>query len=335
MKSNSAKRFQKASAKMRKEFSAWLEEKMSADSKVVFITGDLGFQAFERIQEKFKDRFFNAGVAEQNMVMLAAGLAAEGFMPIVYSIAPFAVFRPYEQIRLDLGIHNLKAIIVGNGGGYGYGIMGATHHALEDIAAISCLPNFKCFIPISNEDLKQTADAAYAYAGPSYLRLGFAVGDEVPAQAEDGGIKNLAANSESPLAAPRHPVQAKLTIVALGPIATHAIKASRFATNANNGLPAACEIFSVSTVPFQISDALIASVTQTKKLLICEEHVQRGGIGESLVYQLTAQGLQFQFKHLTAAGYPSKNYGSQAFHQKESGLDVENIARVISEMMEC
>src|SRR5690242_17673469 len=101
------------------------------------LTGDLGYQALEGVREKLKDRFINAGVSEQNMVSVAAALASEGLEPLCYSIAPFAVFRPAEQIRLDVCLHGLGVKIVGNGGGYGYGIMGSTHHAIEDVAVLS------------------------------------------------------------------------------------------------------------------------------------------------------------------------------------------------------
>ena len=109
----------------------------------VFLTGDLGFMALETVREKFGKYFINAGVAEQNMISVAAGLAAEGFIPWVYSISPFATLRPYEQLRNDVCHHNLPVKIVGNGGGYGYGIMGATHHTLEDIGAMRLLPGMK------------------------------------------------------------------------------------------------------------------------------------------------------------------------------------------------
>ena len=103
----------------------------------VFLTGDLGFMALEPLREALGGRFVNAGVAEQNMVTVAAGLARAGLRPWVYSIAPFLYARPFEQIRNDVCLHELPVVIVGNGGGYGYGVMGATHHALEDYGVVA------------------------------------------------------------------------------------------------------------------------------------------------------------------------------------------------------
>src|ERR1035438_1328963 len=112
---------------MRKTFSNIIE-KIGEDDKIIFLTGDLGFNAFENIQTKMKDRFINTGVAEQNMIGMAAGMASKGYSVFCYSIAPFVTYRCLEQIRVDVCFHKLPVFIVGNGGGYGYGIMGATHH---------------------------------------------------------------------------------------------------------------------------------------------------------------------------------------------------------------
>ena len=165
---------------MRKEFSSWIENFGRNESRFIFLTGDLGFAALENVQAALQERFVNMGVCEQNMISVAAGLAQQGLIPLCYSIAPFAVFRPYEQIRVDLALHQMNVKIVGNGGGYGYGIMGGTHHALEDIAVLSALQPFACFIPLCNSDVDGACAALFRYVGPSYLRLGFGVWPEMP-----------------------------------------------------------------------------------------------------------------------------------------------------------
>src|SRR5271156_5344938 len=100
---------------MRREFAQWVESAAAADPRLLFLTGAPGFDAFEKLQASMGARFINAGVSEQNMISVAAGLAQQGLHPICYSIAPFAVFRAYEQIRIDLALHALNAKIVGNG----------------------------------------------------------------------------------------------------------------------------------------------------------------------------------------------------------------------------
>src|SRR5438270_636079 len=125
----------------------------AADLRVVFLTGDLGFRALEPLRQRMGSRFINAGVAEQNMVSVAAGLARAGLLPWTYSIAPFIYARPYEQIRNDVCLHDLPVRLVGNGGGYGYGVMGATHHALEDYGSLMGLQNLHAFIPAFARDV--------------------------------------------------------------------------------------------------------------------------------------------------------------------------------------
>src|SRR5437868_4718544 len=130
---------------MRPQFCDALQDLLAEDGRSLLLSGDLGFNAFEDIAAAHGARFLNAGVAEQNMMGLAAGLALSGFTPWVYSIAPFVTLRCLEQIRNDVCFHNLPVRIVGNGGGYTYGIMGATHHALEDLGALKGLPNMHLF----------------------------------------------------------------------------------------------------------------------------------------------------------------------------------------------
>ena len=138
---------------MRDEFARTMVALYRERNDLVFITGDVGYLAIEPIAEAYGERFVNAGIAEQNMVSLAAGLAREGHLPWVYSIAPFVAFRPYEQIRTDVCLHRLAVKLVGNGGGYGYGIMGASHHALEDVGAMRVLPHMRVYLPLTRADV--------------------------------------------------------------------------------------------------------------------------------------------------------------------------------------
>ena len=119
---------------MRRAFVRTLVELAAANPRLLLLTGDLGYNALEPFAERFPDRFFNAGVAEQNMVGMATGLAEAGFIPFCYSIVTFASLRPYEFIRNGPVLHRLPVRIVGMGGGFDYGPQGATHHGLEDLA---------------------------------------------------------------------------------------------------------------------------------------------------------------------------------------------------------
>ncbi len=302
---------------MRREFAQWAETAGVADPAFLFLTGDLGFDALERVREKLGPRFINAGVSEQNMISMAAGLAQQGLKPLCYSIAPFAVFRAYEQIRIDLALHNLNVKIVGNGGGYGYGIMGATHHALEDIAVLSVLPNFRCLVPLCNADVPGACASLMEQPGPGYLRLGFGAW---PAQAAPLGpfqpLRRIAG-------APGRP--GRLTVVGLGPILL-------------NVLPLAAEypdmdVFAAAEIPLGDLAPVLASLQHSRKLLVIEEHAPRGGLGEYLAAAVARTGTPFQLCHHHAAGYPGGLYGSQSYHQKASGLDTASLKGSIARIL--
>ena len=167
---------------MRDEFARAMIALFQKRSDLAFITGDVGYMALEAIAEAYGERFINAGIAEQNMVSLAAGLAREGHLPWVYSIATFVAFRPYEQIRTDVCLHKLPVKLVGNGGGYGYGIMGATHHALEDVGAMRVLPDMRLYVPLTAADVPEVVNMmAQDLPQPNYLRLN--TGAEIPGEA--------------------------------------------------------------------------------------------------------------------------------------------------------
>jgi len=300
---------------MRKEFSKSIEKIAISDSKVIFLTGDLGFMALENLQATMGGRFINAGVSEQNMVSLAAGLASQGYTVLCYSIAPFAVFRPAEQIRIDVCLHDMNVKIIGNGGGYGYGIMGATHHAIEDIAVLSSFQNMKCYIPFCNEDVDGLVDIMMKRKGPSYLRLGFGVKPEGLDLPDYNSVRKLKSGK-------------RITVVGLGPVVLNVLKAMEM-----DGDSDSVDLFVVSEMPLlKLTESLLASVEKTRKVLVVEEHVSRGGLGENLSLHLLGKSVNCKLVHRCASGYPDGLYGSQAYHQKMSGLDPEAICRTIKEL---
>jgi transketolase len=157
---------------MRKYFVEQMIVEMENNPDIIFLTGDLGFNALEPIRERFPDRFINVGIAEQNMVGLASGLALEGKKVIAYSIASFASMRPYEQIRDNVCYDNLDVKIVGTGGGVNYATLGITHHTIEDLAIMNVLPNMKVLSPAYSWEAKEATKAMMKDSGPVYIRLG-------------------------------------------------------------------------------------------------------------------------------------------------------------------
>ena len=156
---------------MRREFVEGLVELAARDKRIVLLTGDLGFAALEPFMERFPDRFFNAGVAEQNMVGMATGLAEAGFTPYVYSISTFASMRPYEFIRNGPVLHSLPVRVVGIGEGLDYGHNGMTHYALEDMALMRAQPGLAVIAPADSRQVRPALEVVQELPGPAYIRL--------------------------------------------------------------------------------------------------------------------------------------------------------------------
>jgi transketolase len=283
----------------------------AVDPDFAFLTGDLGFQALEPLRDAAGSRFINAGVAEQNMVGVAAGMARTGLRPWVYSIAPFVYARPYEQVRNDICMHDLPVKLVGNGGGYGYGSMGGTHHALGDYGALLCLDHMHVFVPAFAADVAAIIDWLTVFPHPAYLRLGRC---ELPA-----GF------SPPPYAPWRQLLHGDgPTMVVVGPLVGSI-------WDAVAGLPETQRpnLWVVTELPIG-AEALPADfrdqLRTSQRLVVVEEHVAQGGAGQMLLYALAAAGLSpGRFTHRYATGYKSGYSGSQIFYRQESGLDPESI----------
>lgn len=286
---------------------------------LVFLTGDLGFMALEPVRDRLGGRFINCGVAEQNMVSVAAALAKEGFEVWVYSIAPFCYARAFEQIRNDICMHQLPVRLLGNGGGYGYGVMGPTHHAIEDYGVLLTLP-MRIFVPAFNDDVTALIENADDIGGPCYIRLGR---DE---RAKGG-------------AAPRYAPWRRLSegegpiVVTLGPLASCIQEA--FAEFGQRSP----EIWLVSELPLissQIPSIFLERVQIEQRLCVVEEHVEHGGLGSMVCRWLIERGINLcAFRHLHARSHPCSLSGSQSYLRRQSGLDPDSIKAAVMDLANC
>lgn len=289
--------------------------KRASNPNMIFLTGDLGYMALEPLQAVLANRFINAGVAEQNMVSVAAALAKQSFETWVYSIAPFCYARPFEQIRNDITFHNLPVKLVGNGGGYGYGVMGPTHHAIEDYGVLLTLPHMTAYIPVFDEDMEAVINRAGESTHPSYIRMGRGEppnGFSVPAY--------------QPW---RQLTQGKgAVVIAVGPLASTYIAACL-------ELPVdkRPNLWAVAELPLThnpLPDALLAQIKQTQRLCVAEEHVQRGGFGAELTLHLAQSGIAIpSFIHLYAKAHQFDYYGSQPYLRIKSELDAARLLAAI------
>jgi transketolase len=302
---------------MRAEFVTAAQKIMAQDEKTIFISGDLGFNAFEGLCKTFGPRFLNAGVAEQNMVGMAAGMALEGFRPWAYSIAPFVTYRCVEQIRNDVCLHNLPVRLAGNGGGYTYGIMGSTHHTMEDMAVLKALPNMTLYFPCTNNHVEAAVNQSAKLIGPSYMRLGFC-----------GFGSNATALEENPTTLTRmYSTGEKVTVIGIGQATQVALKAME----ENLLKKADVALFGLAKFPFDLKadHKLMTSINRTGRILVVEEHYLYGSIAESLKMALPPME---KFEVITPAYDLGHTYGSPTFHLKQAGLTPAHLAEVAAQL---
>lgn len=157
---------------MRNAFADEATKLATADPRIVLLSGDIGNKLFDKFKDRNEGRFFNCGIAEANMMGVAAGMALSGLRPIIYTITPFTTTRCYEQIRVDACYHNVPVIIVGTGSGLSYAELGPTHHSCEDLAILRVLPNMTVLAPADEVELRQCMRAALKQDGPVYIRIG-------------------------------------------------------------------------------------------------------------------------------------------------------------------
>jgi transketolase len=143
-----------------------------ADDRIVLLSGDIGNNLFNKFKEAYPKRFYNCGVAEANMVGMAAGLAMCGLRPVCYTIAPFLTYRCMEQIRVDLCYHDVPVVLVGTGGGLAYASLGATHHSCEELGMLRLLPEMNVMAPGDPWEVRAALSAALAQDKPTYIRIG-------------------------------------------------------------------------------------------------------------------------------------------------------------------
>jgi transketolase len=259
---------------VRKAFVGTLVQIARQDSRVVLLTGDLGFTVIEPFAEEFPDRFFNVGVAEQNMIALATGLAESGLIPFAYSIATFATMRAYEFIRNGPAAHGLPVRIVGVGGGFDYGSAGPTHYGMEDLALMRMQPSMTVIAPADYLQASAALSASWDLPGPIYFRIGKEESATVPGL---GGRFRMG-----------HAEQVRdgkdLLVVATGSHAVQAVSAAE--QLASKGVEST--VLVVPTLRPAPDADLEAALAEFPIAITVEGHYIHGGLG-SLVSELIAE----------------------------------------------
>lgn len=304
---------------MRDRFIKTLCQLAENDPRILLITGDLGFAVLDDYRRRFPRQFINAGVAEQNMTLVATGMALEGHIVFTYSIGNFCTLRCLEMIRNDAAYHGANVKVVSVGGGFSYGQLGISHHATEDIAIMRSLPDVTSMAPTSLWEVTEATKAMITTSGTCFLRLD-----------KDKGAE---ANSEEPFVVglPRR-LRAGSDIVffVTGGIMSEVFLAAEQLRQ--SGLTSS--IYSVHTVSSMDSAPLVEATKSHRLLVTVEEHTLRGGLG-GLVLESLADAGAFPKKLLRIGlhGCFSSIVGSQPYLRKSYRMDANAIVTRVREAL--
>lgn len=299
---------------MRTAFINALMKAAAVNPRIWLVVGDLGFGVVEPFAKKFPDRFVNAGVAEQNMAGMAAGIALSGNVVFMYSIANFPTLRCLEQIRNDICYHKADVKVVAVGGGLAYGQLGMSHHATEDLAIMRTIPGMTVVAPGDPVEAALATNAVISRPGPCYLRLGRAgepiVYTGAPPNFEIGKSITVRDGSD-------------LTLLSVGGMLHIAMDAA--AQLESKGVSA--RVVSMHTIRPLDMDAIRDARSSTPLIVTLEEHSIVGGLGGAVAEVLSqSPGRQVKFVCL---GLPSEfveHVGDQAYLRKQYGIDAASVA---------
>lgn len=305
---------------MRDRFVKTLCTLAESDKNIYLLTGDLGFGVLDKFWNKYPDHFINAGICEQNMTSVAAGIALEGKTVYTYSIANFPTMRCLEQIRNDVAYHNANVKIVAVGAGFAYGALGMSHHATEDIAIMRAIPNMTVFTPCDLYETEAVTKMANEIKGPCYIRLGRGKEQDL-----HKGTEKIVFGEANCLR------EGKDTVICVaGAIANEAIAAAEQLKQAG----ISCTVFSFPSVKPIDKKCILTLANRFKVIYTLEEHNIVGGFG-SAVMEVTAEagkaskiirfGLQDTFTSVV---------GSQKYLRNYYGMSADKIVAKIKQSLD-
>jgi len=303
---------------MRDTFSYVLHEMAKVVPDVYIVVADISPAAsMQPFRDEFPDRFINVGVSEQSMISLCAGLALRGCTPFAYTIAPFAIYRPFEHIRVELCYQNLPVTVVGVGAGLSYSVAGATHNAIEDIAVMSAIPNMSIIAPCDPEELKSAIWACARHAGPVYLRLGKAgepnLTGEAPDLFEFGRVRKIKSGE-------------KIAIIGYGPILSMAFEAANYF---KDKLQADFAIYSVHTLKPLDVEGIKNILIQYERVIILEETTHQGSLAMQTKEIAWDIGAKSRIECMGLKDEFIKCYGTKDELLSEHGVTMQKLIELI------
>lgn len=299
---------------MRVALSDTLVRLAKSDPQMLLLTGDHGYSLFDDFRRECPTQYINAGVAEQNMVGMAAGLARAGFRPFVYGLSAFIPVRVVEQIKLDIAHDNLPVVLLGDGAGFVYSHLGTSHQSTEDIACIRSIPNMSVYSPADRFELMSCMEEAYSINGPVYLRMGKSDCGDVHASElylKAGDLLQVKPGSIT-----------DITFIATGSLVRTALDI------AIESYPSAVVFSAPFIKPINV-EQVISICQQSLALVVLEEHSVLGGLGSAITEiagefsptRILRVGVQDRFSHYC---------GTYEYLLKEHGLDRESIEQRVN-----
>ena len=305
---------------MRDAFAQEMTRLAAERTNVTLLSGDIGNRMFDRYKQVAPERFFNCGIAEANMMSVAAGMALSGLRPVIYTIAPFTTTRCLEQIRVGVAYHQAPVVIVGTGSGLSYAELGPTHHSLEDMAILRTLPGLNVVAPADSAELEAQLREALDAPRPTYMRIGKK--GEPPLHGESAqlgiGKANLLREGSD------------LLVLGVGPILGEALQAAE---------AVAAEGFSVAVVSLggvkPLDSAFLEAMAERyPRWLSLEEHGITGGMGSALLEWLAErEGPAIRLKRLGVPDAFLHELGNQRYTHQQLGLDSAGLVQTFRQVI--
>ena len=300
---------------MRNAFAEEMTRIATTDKRVVVLSGDIGNKLFDKVKLVDDRRFYNCGIAEANMMGVAAGMALSGLRPFVYTITPFTTTRCFEQIRVDVCYHHAPVVIVGTGSGLSYSELGPTHHSLEDMAIMRTLPGMRVIAPCDALELRATLHEVLKDDTPTYIRIGTKGEPDI-----HKSVSNLKLG-EVIIIRPG----TDITLLCAGNMMADTLRAADILES--NGISA--EVVSFHTVKPLDDNYLRQASTRFKMIVTIEEHSRIGGLGSAVAEWRMAQNKNIVQMSFGTDDEFMHEVGSQAYARKKFGLTSENITSKI------
>jgi transketolase len=304
---------------MRNSFVDRLVQLAEKDERIHLITADLGFTVVERFRDRFPDRYLNVGVAEQNMIGVATGLAQLGFVPFCYSIATFTSLRGYEQLRNGPILHGLPVRLVGIGGGYAYGHASYTHFALEDLAVMRLQPGMTTLAPADPSQAQAALSVTYDLPGPIYYRVG--KGGNPPVPGLDG---RFALDRPEIVRAGKD-----VLFVATGDIAFEALEAAEKL----EGESVSSAVAVMAHLPHAPPKPLIDLVSRYARVVSVEEGYSPSGLGGLIAQAIAGAGIATKLEIAGIGSAFKGRSGSVGYMRSQVGLDSDSLVRRTLELL--